>query len=49
MWSFNEFVLVVNNLQNMYEEGDDETKRTIAQAWSDARAGKAADPLQGYR
>lgn len=35
-------------LQNMYEEGDDEMKRTIAKAWSDARSGKAADPLKGY-
>lgn len=44
-----EFVLVMYNLQNMYEEGDDEMKRTIAKAWTDARSGKAADPLQGYR
>lgn len=35
-------------LQNMYDEGDDEMKRTIAKAWSDARSGKAADPLKGY-
>ncbi|OAY29149.1 calcyclin-binding protein [Manihot esculenta] len=40
---------IMDLMKNMYEEGDDETKRTIAQAWSDARAGKAADPLQGYR
>ncbi|RRT79388.1 hypothetical protein B296_00025454 [Ensete ventricosum] len=36
------------SLQNMYEEGDDEMKRTIAKAWSDARSGKAADPLKSY-
>lgn len=35
-------------LQNMYEEGDDEMKRTIAKAWSDARSGKSADPLKNY-
>lgn len=34
--------------QNMYEEGDDEMKRTIAKAWTDARSGKAADSLKGY-
>ncbi|KAL0337467.1 UNVERIFIED_CONTAM: Calcyclin-binding protein [Sesamum calycinum] len=34
--------------KNMYEEGDEEMKRTIAKAWSDARSGKTADPLKGY-
>lgn len=34
--------------QNMYEEGDDEMKRTIAKAWTDARSGKTADPLKDY-
>ncbi|KAH7568573.1 hypothetical protein JRO89_XS06G0017000 [Xanthoceras sorbifolium] len=34
---------------NMYEEGDEEMKRTIAKAWTDARSGKTADPLKGYR
>lgn len=38
-----------DKLQNMYEEGDDEMKRTIAKAWTDARSGKTADPLKGYR
>lgn len=33
----------------MYEEGDDEMKKTIAKAWTDARSGKAADPLKDYR
>ena len=36
-------------LQNMYDEGDEEMKRTIAKAWTDARSGKTADPLKGYR
>lgn len=35
-------------LQNMYEDGDEEMKRTIAKAWTDARSGKTADPLKGY-
>lgn len=39
---------VICKLQNMYEEGDDEMKQTIAKAWSDARSGKTADPLKGY-
>lgn len=33
----------------MYEEGDEDMKRTIAKAWTDARSGKAADPLKDYR
>jgi calcyclin binding protein len=33
----------------MYEEGDDEMKKTIAKAWTDARSGKTADPLSSYR
>ncbi|KAK7854654.1 calcyclin-binding protein [Quercus suber] len=35
--------------KNMYDEGDEEMKRTIAKAWTDARSGKTADPLKGYR
>jgi calcyclin binding protein len=35
------------HMQNMYEEGDEDMKRTIAKAWSDARSGKAADPMKG--
>jgi calcyclin binding protein len=27
-------------LQNMYEEGDDEMKRTIKKAWYESQAGK---------
>ncbi|KAL5997581.1 hypothetical protein ACLOJK_008511 [Asimina triloba] len=40
---------IMDLMKNMYEEGDDEMKRTIAKAWTDARSGKAADPLKGYR
>lgn len=28
-------------MQNMYEDGDEEMKKTIAKAWTDARSGKA--------
>ncbi|KAB1221312.1 Calcyclin-binding protein [Morella rubra] len=38
---------IMDLMKNMYEEGDDEMKRTIAKAWTDARSGKAADPLKG--
>jgi calcyclin binding protein len=31
-------------MKNMYDEGDDEMKKTIAKAWSDARTGKQAEP-----
>jgi calcyclin binding protein len=31
----------------MYEEGDDNMRRTIAQAMIDARSGKKADPMRG--
>lgn len=41
------YCTLICELQNMYEEGDDEMKRTIAKAWTDARSGKAADPLKG--
>lgn len=27
-------------LQNMYDEGDDEMKKTIAKAWTEARTGQ---------
>lgn len=40
---------IMDLMKNMYEEGDEEMKRTIAKAWTDARSGKAADPLKGYR
>ncbi|KAJ8638960.1 hypothetical protein MRB53_015654 [Persea americana] len=40
---------IMDLMKNMYEDGDEEMKRTIAKAWSDARSGKTADPLQGYR
>jgi calcyclin binding protein len=34
-------------VQNMYEEGDEDMKRTIAKAWTDARSGKTTDSLSG--
>ncbi|MED6219130.1 hypothetical protein PIB30_033064 [Stylosanthes scabra] len=40
---------IMDLMKNMYEEGDDEMKKTIAKAWTDARTGKTADPLGGYR
>ncbi|XP_042008423.1 calcyclin-binding protein-like [Salvia splendens] len=40
---------IMDLMKNMYEDGDEDMKRTIAKAWSDARSGKATDPLQSYR
>ncbi|XP_010279623.1 PREDICTED: calcyclin-binding protein-like [Nelumbo nucifera] len=40
---------IMDLMKNMYKEGDDEMKRTIAKAWTDARSGKVADPMKGYR
>ncbi|EOY27694.1 hypothetical protein QUC31_012638 [Theobroma cacao] len=40
---------IMDLMKNMYEDGDDDMKRTIAKAWTDARSGKTADPLKGYR
>ncbi|GAB2296892.1 hypothetical protein Dimus_030993 [Dionaea muscipula] len=40
---------IMDLMKNMYEDGDEDMKRTIAKAWTDARSGKAADPLQGFR
>lgn len=40
---------IMDLMKNMYEEGDDEMKKTIAKAWTDARTGKAADPMKSYR
>ncbi|XP_008792997.2 calcyclin-binding protein-like [Phoenix dactylifera] len=39
---------IMDLMKNMYEEGDDEMKRTIAKAWSDSRSGKTAESLRGY-
>lgn len=39
---------IMDLMKNMYDEGDEDMKRTIAKAWSDARSGKAADPLKGF-
>ncbi|XP_010549488.1 PREDICTED: calcyclin-binding protein [Tarenaya hassleriana] len=38
---------IMDLMRNMYEEGDEDMKRTIAKAWSEARSGKTADPLKG--
>ncbi|KAL5577236.1 hypothetical protein UlMin_018935 [Ulmus minor] len=38
---------IMDLMKNMYEEGDEEMKRTIAKAWTDARSGKTADPMKG--
>lgn len=40
---------IMDLMKNMYEEGDEEMKRTIAKAWTDARSGKAADPLKSFQ
>ncbi|KAF0919928.1 hypothetical protein E2562_032336 [Oryza meyeriana var. granulata] len=38
---------IMDLMKNMYEEGDEDMKRTIAKAWSDARSGKTADSVRG--
>lgn len=38
---------IMDLMKNMYEGGDEEMKKTIAKAWTDARSGKVADPLKG--
>jgi calcyclin binding protein len=35
---------IMDLMKNMYDEGDDEMKKTIAKAWSDARTGKPVQP-----
>ncbi|KAL3522710.1 hypothetical protein ACH5RR_015544 [Cinchona calisaya] len=40
---------IMDLMKNMYEEGDEEMKRTIAKAWTDARSGKAADPMNRFQ
>ncbi|KAJ6724770.1 SGS DOMAIN-CONTAINING PROTEIN [Salix viminalis] len=40
---------IMDLMKNMYDEGDEDMKKTIAKAWTDARSGNAADPLKGYR
>ncbi|XP_039139237.1 calcyclin-binding protein-like [Dioscorea cayenensis subsp. rotundata] len=39
---------IMDLMKNMYDEGDDEMKWTIVKAWSDARSGKATDPMKGF-
>ncbi|XP_062094669.1 uncharacterized protein LOC133800657 [Humulus lupulus] len=38
---------IMDLMKNMYEDGDEDMKRTIAKAWTDARSGKPTDPLKG--
>ncbi|KAL2631746.1 hypothetical protein R1flu_016432 [Riccia fluitans] len=38
---------IMDLMKNMYEEGDEEMKRTIAKAWSESRSGKTADSKFG--
>ncbi|KAE8673339.1 putative Katanin p60 ATPase-containing subunit [Hibiscus syriacus] len=40
---------IMDLMKNMYEEGDEDMKRTIAKAWTDARSGKTGDSLKGFR
>lgn len=43
---------IMNMMKNLYEEGDDEMKRTIAKAWTEANdkklSGKHAGPDGGW-
>ncbi|GAA0148483.1 hypothetical protein LIER_07912 [Lithospermum erythrorhizon] len=39
---------IMDLMKNMYEDGDEDMKRTIAKAWTDARSGKTADPLKSF-
>ncbi|MCL7038627.1 hypothetical protein MKW94_016696 [Papaver nudicaule] len=39
---------VMDLMKNLYEDGDEDMKRTIAKAWTDARSGNTADPMKGY-
>ncbi|KAF9588727.1 hypothetical protein IFM89_015164 [Coptis chinensis] len=39
---------IMDLMKNMYEEGDEDMKKTIAKAWTDARSGKTADSMKGY-
>ncbi|KAJ7554953.1 hypothetical protein O6H91_05G017400 [Diphasiastrum complanatum] len=36
---------IMDLMKNMYDEGDEDMKKTIAKAWSEARSGKKSDPL----
>lgn len=38
---------IMDLMKGLYEEGDENMKRTIAQTWTDARSGKTADPMRG--
>eukprot|EP00270_Netrium_digitus_P008326 TRINITY_DN2485_c0_g1_i1.p1 TRINITY_DN2485_c0_g1~~TRINITY_DN2485_c0_g1_i1.p1 ORF type:complete len:243 (+),score=59.34 TRINITY_DN2485_c0_g1_i1:129-857(+) len=38
---------IMDLMKNMYEEGDEEMKKTIAKAWTEARVGKTTDGSKG--
>lgn len=38
---------IMDLMKGLYEEGDENMKRTIAQTWTEARSGKTADPMRG--
>ncbi|KAL3689668.1 hypothetical protein R1sor_015977 [Riccia sorocarpa] len=38
---------IMDLMKNLYEEGDDDMKRTIAKAWSESRSGKTSDSKFG--
>lgn len=40
---------LMDMMKNMYEDGDDEMKKTIAQAWTEARSGRKPDPLKSMK
>ncbi|KAF4360190.1 hypothetical protein F8388_000059 [Cannabis sativa] len=40
---------IMDLMKNMYEDGDEDMKRTIAKAWTDSRSGKVTDPLKGLK
>lgn len=39
---------IMDLMKNMYEEGDEDMKRTIGKAWTDARSGKTMDPMKNF-
>lgn len=39
---------IMDLMKNMYEEGDEDMKRTIAKAWTDARVGKKANTTSDF-
>ncbi|ERN06697.1 hypothetical protein AMTRI_Chr01g134860 [Amborella trichopoda] len=39
---------IMDMMKNMYEEGDEDMKRTIAKAWTESRSGKTANSMPGF-